>query len=67
MVLEIDVGDERRGASSGRLIRSDYKQGGILERPGFIRHQSKSADALFFFLSLKSSETCLTQYLAEAA
>lgn len=65
MVLEIDVGDERRGASSGRLICSDYKQGGILERPGFIHHQSQSADA--FFLLLKRSETCLTQCLAEAA
>lgn len=55
MVLEIDVGDERRGASSGRLICSDYKQGGILERPGFIHHQSKSADVSFFLRRVSPS------------
>lgn len=53
-VLEIDVGDERRGASSRRLVCSDYKQGGIL---GLIHHQSKLAAT---FSPLESSRTCFT-------
>lgn len=38
VVLEIDVGVERRGASSGRLICFDYKQGGILTSQRGVSH-----------------------------
>lgn len=46
-VFEIDVGDERRGASSGRLVCSHYKQGGIpADR---VNSPSKQVGSHFFF------------------
>lgn len=57
-VLEIDVGDERRGASSRRLVCSDYKLGGGGFWPtGLICHQSK-LPATFPFL--EGSRTCFS-------
>lgn len=47
-VLEIDVGDERRGASSGRLVCSDYKQGGILA-DGVDSPSKQVGSHVFFF------------------
>lgn len=46
-VLESDVGDERRGASSGRLVCSDYKQGGV--PAGGVNSSSKQVGTHFCF------------------
>lgn len=46
-VLESDVGDERRGASSGRLVCSDYKQGGV--PAGGVNSPSKQVGTHFCF------------------
>lgn len=50
-VLEIDVGDERRGASSGRLVCPDYKQGRILGRilADGVKSPSKQVGSHSFF------------------